>query len=167
MQKDKYRVYSPTSMTNAYIAVKDRKMAVNRAAVTYGVPESTLRYRVQGRVNPESTKSGPSPFFTSEEESLFADHLKKMASFGYGYIRSEVLTMATDYAVYLGKRCQEDKPLSLKWFYGFMGRWPELKIAKARSLEIMRAKATSPEVVSAYFTELQQILDKYDLHDKP
>ena len=154
-------------MTNVYLAVKDKNMPVNRAAVTYGVPESTFRYRVQGLVDPESTKSGPSPLFSSEEECLFADHLKKMASFGYGYIRSEVLTMATDYAIYLGKKTQSDKPLSLKWFYGFIGRWPDLKIVKARSLEIMRAKATSPETVSAYFTELSKILDKYDLHGKP
>ena len=42
-----------------------------------------------------------------------------MAYVGYGYIRSEILNMATDYAVHLGKR---EKVFSMNWFYGFISR---------------------------------------------
>ncbi|KAH3826065.1 hypothetical protein DPMN_127954 [Dreissena polymorpha] len=38
-----------------------------------------------------------------------------MASCGYGYSRSEVVDMASEYAIFIGKRDKEH-PLMLKWF---------------------------------------------------
>ena len=89
-----------------------------------------------------------------------------MASCGYGYSRSEVVDMASTYAVALGKR-DGDHPFSLMWFHNFMKRWPDLKVRKPRSLELARAKATSEEAVSSYFKELDNILTKYDLKKAP
>ena len=48
-----------------------------------------------------------------------------------------------------------------------MKRWPELKVQKPRSLEIIRAKATSLETVNKYFDELEHILKKYNLKNRP
>ncbi|XP_041360715.1 uncharacterized protein LOC121376969 [Gigantopelta aegis] len=90
-----------------------------------------------------------------------------MSSVGFGYTRTEVLNIATDLAVHLGKRETGEKPFSLRWFYGFMKRWPELRVQKPRSLEIMRAKATSKDTINKYFDSLEQILDKYDLRNSP
>lgn len=56
-------------MTNAYLAVKDKNMSVRRAAQQYSVPETTLRQRVLGRVDPERDASGRFPVFSQEEES--------------------------------------------------------------------------------------------------
>jgi hypothetical protein len=89
-----------------------------------------------------------------------------MASFGYGYSRAEVVDLATNYAVYKGIR-DEDHPLSTKWYKNFMSRWPDLKIVKPRSLEIQRAKALSTECLRNYFQELNKVLEKYNLLDKP
>ncbi|KAH3800094.1 hypothetical protein DPMN_153719 [Dreissena polymorpha] len=50
-----------------------------------------------------------------------------MADFGYGYTRQECVDIASDYAIQIGKR-SKDKPLTIKWFRGFIKRWPELKI---------------------------------------
>jgi hypothetical protein len=51
-----------------------------------------------------------------------------MSHLGYGYTRTEVATLATDYAVELGLKGKDGKPLSLQWFRNFMDRWPELKM---------------------------------------
>ena len=153
-------------MTNAYLAVKDKNMSVRRAAQQYSVPETTLRQRVLGRVDPERDASGRFPVFLQEEESQLVEHLKAMASVGYGYTRAEVVRMASEYAVALKKR-DEDNPFSLKWFHKFMGRWPTLEVKKPRSLSVARAKATSKETVSKYFSDLDKILIKYHLKDKP
>ncbi|CAC5380590.1 unnamed protein product [Mytilus coruscus] len=80
------------------------------------------------------------------------------------YTRSEVVDLATDYAVYMELR-EKTKPFTLNWFYSFMGRWPELKTIKARGLAISRAK--SQENINSYFQELETILVKYNLTDKP
>ena len=80
---------------------------------------------------------------------------------------TEVATLATDYAVELGLKGKDGKPLSLQWFRNFMDRWPELKTQRPRALGLSRAKCTSQEVVDSYFDELETILTKYNLKDKP
>ena len=43
--------YSPTAMTNAFRAVKDDKMSAYKASRHFGVPETTIRDRIKGRIN--------------------------------------------------------------------------------------------------------------------
>ncbi|KAH3784517.1 hypothetical protein DPMN_162474 [Dreissena polymorpha] len=121
-------------MTNAFRAVKEQQMSVSKASIQFGVPTTSLRQRVRGRVDPEVISSGPSPVLSQEEEAMFVDHLKFMASVGYGYTRMEVVNMASEYAVCLHKRDKEH-PFSMKWFERFMKRWPELNVSK---LELCR-----------------------------
>ncbi|XP_046582152.1 uncharacterized protein LOC124289604 [Haliotis rubra] len=153
-------------MTRAYLAVVEDNMPVKTAARKFSVPETTLRDRARGRIHPETLKSGTEPILSLEEESRLVEHLKFMSSVGYGYTRVEVTTLASQYAVQLGKRNKDD-PFSLHWYYGFMKRWPSLMLDKPRPLEVFRAKATSQEAVSKYFVELRAVLEKYDLFDKP
>ena len=161
----KLRLYSPTSMVKAYSMVKDEGVPVLKAARTYGVPETTLRDRVMGRVDPE-TGMGSVPLFSQLEEVQMVNHVRTMADFGYGYTRQECVDLATDFAVQLGKR-ESDKPLSMKWMKGFLSRWPEIRVLKPRGLEHVRAKMTSEAVVSDYFKNLEDCMTKYDLLDKP
>ena len=44
-------------MMSAYRAVRENHIPVKRAAITYGVPQTTLRQRILGRVDPETTSS--------------------------------------------------------------------------------------------------------------
>jgi hypothetical protein len=116
--------------------------------------------------DPEVVKSGRDPLFSLEEENCLAEHLKVMAVCGYGYSRTEVVDIASTYAVSLGKR-DASHPLTLMWFGNFMKRWPDLKVKKPRSLELCRAKATSEGAVSSYFAELKTIVEKYDFENAP
>ena len=141
-------------------------MPVLKASRVYGVPRQTLRDRVKNIVSIDCVTTGRAPVFTQEEEVQIVDHVKAMANIGYGYARQEVVNLATDYAVLLGKR-EKSNPLTLRWFDGFIGRWPELRVLKPRSLEHLRAKAANPENVQKYFKELNDIMIKYDLLDKP
>ena len=146
--------------------MKDGKLAVTRAFWQYGIPEQTLRDRVLGKVDIDCVTMGTAPILSMDEEAKIVQHLKSMASFGYGYTRQEVVDVATDYAVQFGKRTH-DTPLTLNWFRRFVIRWPELHVLKSRALEQQRAKSASETTVSAYFSELEDIIKKYNLHDKP
>lgn len=159
-------MYSPTAMTNAYHAARAMNLAVKSAARQFGVPQTTLRDRVMSRIDPETVSSGPHALFTQEEEALFVNHLKTMAELGYGYSRSEVVDQATNFAVYLQKR-DKNHPLSDRWYRGFMARWPEMKLVKPRALSNCRAEATSKASITKYFNNLESVLKKYDLMDKP
>lgn len=152
-------------MTNAYEMTK-RGVSVYKASRLCGVPESTLRDRTRQNVSIDCTRSGPGPVLGMEEEAKLCQHLKDLAAVGYGYTRAEVINLASDYAISLGKRTT-DHPLTKKWFYGFMDRWPELKVNRPSSLSEQRAKCTNEESVTKYFTELARIMNKYDLTDKP
>ena len=104
--------------------------------------------------------------FSQYEEARLVDHIKEMATVGYPYTRAEVINTATEFACCLGKK-SGDKPLTYKWFYAFLGRWPELKVQRPKTISELRAKATSKDSIDKYFHELETILDKYQLKDHP
>ncbi|XP_053376483.1 uncharacterized protein LOC128547533 [Mercenaria mercenaria] len=89
-----------------------------------------------------------------------------MAEIGFGYTLQETINLASDYAVHLGLR-EQDKPLSKQWFYNFLNRWSSIKVVKPRSLEMARARSATRPAIDQYFNELNKILTKYNLKDKP
>ncbi len=73
----RYRQYSPTALTNAYISVHDHGSSVRGAAKKYGVPEATLRRRVNGTVRLDVVKSGVQPVLSlDDEEAHMVNHLE-------------------------------------------------------------------------------------------
>lgn len=61
----------------------------NQAAKEHGVPKSTLKDRLSGRVV-HGTKPGPRPYLNKEEENELADYLVQSAQMGYGKTRRQV-----------------------------------------------------------------------------
>lgn len=141
-------------------------VSVERAAKMFAVPITTLKDRVKGRVDIDTLRSGLHTLFTLEQEAFLASHLQTMAEVGYGYSRQETINLASDYAVHVGIK-QKAQTLGFDWFYGFMSRWPNLKLNKPRSLELSRAMSANPISINNYFKELTNIMNKYDLTNKP
>ena len=56
----KPKTYSPSALTNAYLAVKDDGMTVKRVAREFSVPTQTLRDRVLGKVDIDTFAVGRS-----------------------------------------------------------------------------------------------------------
>lgn len=146
--------------------MKLNKVSIQRAAKSYGVPVSTLKDRVYGIVPVHNAKSGRTQLFSKEQESLLASHLNTMAEIGYGYSRTETINLASDYAVHLGLRDREH-PLSLRWLYKFLNRFPELSVKKPRSLEAARARSATRQAITNYFKELNKILVDNNLLKRP
>ena len=85
------------------------------------------------------------------EEAECVEHIKEMAYVWYGYTRSEILNIATDYAVHLGKRAKEAKVFNMNWFHGLISRWPKLQVIKTSSLSEQLAKRCFSEVAEKLF----------------
>lgn len=136
----------------------------------FQVPESTLRDRTRGNVDPMA-KVGKEPLLNEREEKDFVDHLIYMANIGYGYTKSNIQTMAKEYALSLKKtltkKLEGSNKLSNNWFYHFMNRWPQLKLVKPQKLSVHRSKSTSQEKIKKYFEELSTIMVANNLLDKP
>ena len=153
-------------MIGAYRRVMEENVSVRRASIQFSVPMQTLRDRVLGKVQPDTVTTGRAPVLSMDEEARIVEHLQTVAKYGYGYTRQEVVDIASDFAVQLGKPTSS-YPFTLRWFRTFLKRWPELRVLKPRSLEQCRAQSASASVVSNYFGELEKILNKYQLKDKP
>ena len=55
----------------------------------------------------------------------------------------------------------------MKWFYGFMKRWPELIVIRPSRLSEKRARCANELCINNYFVELTKLMKKYNLIDKP
>ena len=163
--KRKRLQYDRANLNRAFEAIQQRGLSVKRAATEYSVPVTTLRDRILGNVD-IGAKIGFDTIFEHEEEKLVG-HIKYMAGIGYGYNKSGIQYMAKDYAVSLGKPTKAKESLSNNWFYGFIKRWPNLKIVKPQKLSIARAKSASRESLDKYYKELSQVLTSNGLNEKP
>ncbi|KAJ8048493.1 Jerky protein-like-like [Holothuria leucospilota] len=153
-------------MKRAYVLVTADKMSIRKAAWQCGVPIQTLRDRLERGVN-QARPLGGDPLLSRSEEEGLVKHIEYLAKCGYPLTRKDVINLATETAIFLKKRPQNAGNLSKRWFVRFMSRWPELRLAKAQKLSMKRAKATSDETVQSYFQELDRILTKYDIKNKP
>ena len=160
-----YGLYDKANVIRAYEATKSG-MSVYRAAKMYNIPESTLRDRTRCKVELDA-RSGPERIFSVEEETQLVEHVKYMADIGYGYTKSKIQYMAADFARSIGKQVKAEKGLSDHWFYGFLKRWPDLKMAKPQKLQISRAKSASKEVIDKYFYELGNVMRENGLMEAP
>ncbi|VDI72323.1 Hypothetical predicted protein [Mytilus galloprovincialis] len=141
-------------------------MSQRKAALQFNVPRQTIRDRITGKISPDCLTTGRAPAFSLEEEARIVEHVKSMASYGYGYTRQEVTDLATDFANTIKIKPRNDE-FTLRWFEGFIKRWPERRVVKSRSLEILRAKCGSVAYVEKYFASLKEVVLKYNLQDKP
>ena len=147
--------------------MKESNQAIRTAARTFGVPVQTLRDRVIGLVDPDNDACGSNPLLTRDEELTLVEHVEVLAELGYGYTNMQLKLLAGDLAQHLGRR-PSSKPLSNNWLTGFLKRWQDrLKSLNPRSLEACRAKGSTPEIIDNYYNELENILEKYHLKDKP
>ena len=73
-------------MLEALKSVQKDGLSGNMAADLHGVPRSTLKDRLSGRVR-HGTKPGPKPYLSIQEESELATHLLQTADIGFGKTR--------------------------------------------------------------------------------
>ena len=64
--------------------------SIKRAAEEHGVPVSTLRDRISGRVV-HGTKPEPRPYLSTTEEAELSSFLKSCSNMGYGRTRTDMM----------------------------------------------------------------------------
>lgn len=70
---------------------------INQAARDHGVPKTTLKDRVSGKVQ-HGQKPGPKAYLSSSEERELGTFLKECAGIGYGKTRRDVMSIAQSVA---------------------------------------------------------------------
>ena len=99
--------------------VASGEYGINRAALDYGVPRTTLKDRFSGHVE-HGRKPGPAPYLNAIEEKKLGDFLKSCASVGYGKTRKDVMHIAE--AVTTEKGVLRKDRISQGWWICFFER---------------------------------------------
>ena len=113
-------------MEAAMTAVKGG-CAIKRVAEEHGVPVSTLRDRISGRVL-HGTKPGPKPYLSSAEEGELSSFLQLCSNTGYGRTRSDVLCITRSVAAEKG--VLKGSKVTQGWWRRFCERQPELSLRR-------------------------------------
>ena len=144
--------------------VRDGKMSINRSASVHGVPRTTLKDRLSGRVK-HGTKPGPKPYLTNEEEASLANHLVEAASIGYGKTRKEVKILvekiAEDKSVLRGSKVTDG------WWRRFRERQPQLALRRGDPTAHVRMDSTNKEAIEKYYNLLEETLKEHNLMNTP
>ena len=83
LKRIKRKQWTNEHMEKALEKVKSGNTSINQAAKDHGVPPTTLKNRVSGRVE-HNTNPGPSRYLNETEEKEFEDFLMQTSSVGYG-----------------------------------------------------------------------------------
>jgi transposase-like protein len=159
----KKKVYNKDAMEKAIEAVKSGKLSIRQAADEFEVNKSTLHDTIKKKFkNPG--KPGRKPIIDAEFENKIAQTLVEAARQGMGVSRRQLLRR-------VGVLCRKMK-LHMKnpgkdWFQGFKKRHPNLTIRKAEKLTTTRARMLNPTILKNYFDDLNTLMTRLHLHDKP
>jgi len=163
-KKAKRKQWTDEQMTEAMEAVRSGSAGMNEAARMHGVPPTTLKDRMSGKIK-HGTKSGPQRYLNDEEESEFAEFLKESSTMGYGKTRRDVLRIAESCAKAKGVLRKER--ITQGWWRSFRERQGDLSLRRGDNTAHVRMDAVNEETISHYFSLLQEIMDVNDLNDSP
>lgn len=150
-------------MEAALRAVRDGQR-VNQAARDHGVPATTLKDRVSGRVV-YGTRPGRKTYLTQAEEQELGGFLKQCSNIGYGKTKRDVLQIVESAAKEKG--VLRKSRISDGWFCRFLERQPSFSLRKGDSTAHVRMNAINTETLQQYFSLLHDTLVEHDLMDKP
>ena len=160
----KRKQWSNESVLAALHAIKEG-MSINRAAVQYGVPRTTLNDRHLGKVM-HGTNPVQRTYLTAAEESELAEFVQVCAQIGYGKTRKQVMNIAEYVAKEKG--VLKKTRITHGWFRRFLQRHPILRLRKGDVTARVRIDAmNNREALESYFTLLKKIMEENKLTDKP
>ena len=131
-QSTKRKKWTEEGMKKAIEAVETGGSGVNRAALDHGIPKSTLKDRISGRVL-HGRKPGPKPYLTPVEEKELAEFVKSCAGLGYGKTRKDVLNVVESVAIEKGVLVRNK--ISDGWWRRFLERQDVLTLFRGDSTE--------------------------------
>ena len=145
-------------------SVLDGTLSANKAADIHGVPRTTLKDRLSGRVE-HGTNPGPKPYLTAEEESELCSHLLQASELGLGKTRHGVMCLVEGYVKKKGT--MKASSISNGWWDKFLKRNPQLSLRSGDSTAGVRMDAMNAKNIDAYFDLLKSVYDENKFESHP
>ena len=138
--------------------------SINSAAREHGVPVTTLKNRLSGRVV-HGTNPGPVPYLSSMEEEELVEYLSDANKVGYGKTRRQVKVITQRVATEKG--VLRSARISDGWWWRFLQQHPQLSLRSGDSTAYVRMNAMNEENLTIYFDLLNTVLTDNDLKVHP
>jgi len=145
------------------------KVSIRQLARAWQVPRSTLKMRLEGKVQGSGYMSGRKPIFDSVTEDKLVSAIKELSQRGFPLGMKEVRHLAFSYASQNGISgfSEKKKAAGYEWFYSFLKRHPDIGVRKPEPLSVARAMGMNKTVVSKWFSELEACIDKLGIKCMP
>ena len=113
-----------TKQMEAVVKVVKSGSGVNRAAIDHGIPPTTLKDRLCGKVKQEA--SGRPRYLNKEEETKLSSFLKQCSSIGLGKARQDAMKIAESVAK--EKDILRRNEITQGWWRRFLERQKDLTL---------------------------------------
>ena len=151
-------------MQAAMKAAVEGLLSINQAAAEHGVPKSSLKDWLSGKVQ-HGTNPGRRPYLTESEERELEVFLMKCSQMGYGKTRKDVLQIVEKISVLKGIEIEDQ--IADGWYHRFKNRVPSITIRRGDPYVSVRADCCNRQTYEKYFAMLKELLNNYDLVNKP
>ena len=139
-------------------------VSINSAARNHGIPPTTLKDRLSGRVT-DGTKPGRLPYLNDQEETDMESYLIQATHVGYGKTRRQIKAIVESVAV--DKGVLRSSHISDGWWKRFLQRHPKLSLRYGDATGHVRMNAMNRENLTNYFALLKECMEENDLMDHP
>ena len=136
-----------------------KKISCRAAARLYNVPETTVRYRMNGRTTIADRRPKVQNL-TAIEEEVVVEYILNLDSRGFPPSMGDVAAMA-NYIL----RSRNAPSVGKQWPYRFVQRREELKTRFSRAYDFQRALCEDPDAISAWFRLVNNMRAKYGITD--
>ena len=153
-------------MKAAIDEVRNGGLSMYAASKKFNIPEPSLRRHIH---RSDIGKVGRSSALTPEEEKEIVETCQIFAEWGFGLTKPDIVNVVADYFQHIKRPNPfRDGVPGDDWWRLFMKRHPELTKRKPQALQMVRAKAATPEVIDRWFNQcLKPTLDTLKIGDKP
>ena len=134
--------------------------SVRAAAISYDVPEATLRSRIHG-ITSRHDSTPNSRKLTLQEESAIVQFILDLDSRGFPPRPQDVRDIAD-----LLLTVRDGLPVGKNWTTNFINRRPELKSKFSRKYDYKRAQCEDPVIIGEWFQLVQNTIAKYRITDE-
>lgn len=153
-----------TNMQDAIESIKKQHLTLSAAAIKFGIPKTTLFYRINK--SPQNRRRGKKPLLSKDTEDAIAKIVHQFDEDGLALSPSQVCELAfftMNQLIAQDSTAPFLKPPTKSWLSGFLKRYPNLKKRQKGAIENYRATAMSVPNLSGFFTLLQSTYLKFDI----
>jgi len=148
---------------------KGGKVSVRFLARAWNVPRTTLKLRLDNKIEGSRHMSGRKRVLSDEAEAQLVIVIKELAQRGFPLGMKEIRAIAFSYMKQNGLRgfSEKKQKAGYEWFYAFMKRHPDISIRKPEPLSVARGMGMNESVKNAWFQKFEAAVDQLGIRNMP